>query len=139
MLTVAAAIIALGMFAQGHPCDAPTPATMTIASGAPHRLQLCAQLTDAPEAMLVTVDGQNFDLVPITPKSQPSAVGQVVYESGQFLQVPKGNHTLQVALYNRNALTGQMQLGTPMPIPLSFAAVDDTPKAAAPKILNIIK
>jgi len=134
-----ASIIALAAFAQAHPCDQSTPPTITLQSGAPHKVQFCSTLADAPEAMLSTVDATPFDLVPVTPKSQPSATGQVLYESGIFLQVGKGNHTLTLALYNRNALTGQLQLGDATPVPLSFAAVDDTPKAAAPKIIGIVK
>jgi len=140
MLTFAlASIIALASFAQAHPCEQATPPTITLQSGAPHKVQFCSPVSDAPEAMLATVDATPFDLVPVTARSQPSATGQVLYESGVFLQVAKGNHTLAVALYNRNALTGQLQLGDATPVPLSFAAVDDTPKAAAPKIIGIVK
>jgi hypothetical protein len=124
--------------AQTHPCDQPAPATVTIVSGAPHKVQLCLPQTAAAEAILAVIDATPFDLLPITAKTAPSTTGQVLYESGAFLQVAKGSHTLTVRAYNRNQLTGQMQLGDPSP-PFSFAAVDDTPVAAAPKVITIIR
>jgi hypothetical protein len=124
--------------AQTHPCDQPPPATVTIASNAPHKVQLCAQQSDAPEALLAVVDSQNYDLLPITERTGASATGLVLYETTLFLQVPRGSHTLTLRLYNRNVLTGQLQLGVAAG-PFPFVAADDTPPAAAPKFLGIIR
>ena len=125
--------------AQTHPCDQAAPATVTIVSGAPHKVQFCAKSTDNVEALLGVVDAQPFDLVPIVAKTPtPNATGLTLYESGAFVQVPKGQHTLTLRLYNKNQLTGQMQLGDTSP-PFGFIAVDDTPPAAAPKLMNVIK
>jgi hypothetical protein len=125
--------------AQTHPCDQAASATVLIQSGAPHKVQFCAKATDNVEALLGLVDSQPFDLVPITSKTPtPSATGLTLYESGPFVQVPKGQHTLTLRLYNKNAFTGQLQLGA-VSLPFAFSADDDTPPAEAPKILNIIR
>lgn len=123
---------------QTHPCDQAPPTTVTIASGAPYKVQFCS--ADSPEAMVGYVDGTAFDMVPVVARTAtPSTTGYTLYESNPFIQVVKGQHQLLVRLYNRNALTGQLQLGDAMPAPFAFTAVDDTPKAAAPKIMGIIK
>ena len=125
--------------AQTHPCDQPPPPTTTIASGAPHRVAFCARASDNIEAAVVRVDSQPFDLVPVTPTTQPNATGLRFYTTGNFLQVPRGAHTLTVALYNRNAVTGQLQLGPESSPPFTFAAVDDTPLPAAPDVKGIVR
>jgi hypothetical protein len=51
--------------AQTHPCDQAPAATVTIASGAPHKVQLCAQSSDNAEALLAVIDTTPFDLVPL--------------------------------------------------------------------------
>src|SRR5688572_16601143 len=80
--------------AQTHPCDqAPAPQS-TIQSGAPHRVQFCQAQSDQIEALIVTVDGKPFDLLPVTAKTPPSATGKVLYETQLFLQVDRGTHTL---------------------------------------------
>lgn len=125
--------------AQTHPCDQAAPATVTIQSGAPHKVQFCAKASDNVEAILGLVDAQPFDLVPIVAKTAtPSATGMTLYESAAFVQVPKGQHTLTVRLYNKNEFTGQNQLGAAS-APFVFTAADDTPAPAAPNILNVIK
>jgi hypothetical protein len=124
--------------AQTHPCDQSAPTTVTILSGAPHKVQMCLPQSANAEAVLAVVDAVPFDLVPIVARTGPSATGQVLYESGAFVQVSRGPHTLTLRAYNRNALTGQMQLGDPS-LPFDFSAVDDTPVPAAPKILNVIR
>ncbi len=125
-------------FAQSHPCDqAPTPQA-TIQSGAPHKIQFCAPQSDAVEAIVANVDGKPFDLLPVTAKTPPSATGKVLYETTLFLQVAKGTHTLAVAAYNRNAFTGQLQLGA-FTSPFPFAAADDTPPPSVPAILGVVR
>jgi hypothetical protein len=125
--------------AQTHPCDQAPAATVTIVSGAPHKVQFCAKSSDNVEALLGLVDTQPFDLVPLVAKTPtPNAAGLTLYESGAFVQVPKGQHTLTLRLYNKNELTGQMQLGEAS-APFGFTAVDDTPLPAAPKVLNVVK
>jgi hypothetical protein len=124
--------------AQTHPCDQAAPTTVTVLSGAPHKVQMCLPQSANAEAVLAVVDAVPFDLVPIVARTGPSATGQVLYESGAFVQVSRGQHTLTLRAYNRNALTGQMQLGEAS-APFNFTAVDDTPVPAAPKILNVIR
>jgi hypothetical protein len=99
---------------------------------------MCLPQSANAEAVLAVVDAVPFDLVPITARTGPSATGQALYESGAFVQVSRGQHTLTLRAYNRNALTGQMQLGEAS-APFNFSAVDDTPVPAAPKILNVIR
>jgi hypothetical protein len=122
--------------AQTHPCDQAQTPLPTIASGAPHRIQFCQLQSDQPEALIVVVDSQPFDLLPITAKTGPSATGKVLYETTLFLQVSKGTHVLTAATYNRNGLTGALQVGANSP-PFTFAAVDDTPKPGAPAVMGI--
>jgi hypothetical protein len=135
-----AALLAIPAVAHGqtHPCDQPPPPQSTIQSSSPHKVQFCLPQTDAPEAILAKVDGQPFDLVAVAAKTGPSTTGKVLYESAPFIQVPKGTHQLEVAAYNRNALTGTLQLGA-FSSPLAFAAVDDTPKPAAPEVKGVVK
>ncbi len=137
--TVSAAETPTASGGQTHPCDQAPAATVTIASGAPHKVQLCAKATDNVEALLALVDATAHDLVPLVARtSTPSATGLTLYESTPFVQVPRGQHTLTVRLYNKNELTGQMQLGDAS-APFAFAAVDDTPAPAAAKILGVVK
>lgn len=143
LLTYGVAIAALGVWAvtlraQTHPCDQPAPSTTTILGGAPHRVQFCLPQSDQPEALLATVDGVATDLVPVTAKTGPSATGQALYESGLFLQVPRGTHVLVLAAYNRDQVTGQLQLGTAS-APFTFAAVDDTPRPGAPTVKGVVR
>lgn len=135
---IALAIMIYGSLlnAQTHPCDQAAPATVTITSGAPYRVGVCSR--DNPEALLGIVDGVNHDLVPVVAKTAtPNALGETYYESNVFIQVGKGQHTLSVALYNRDS-SGQLQLGAAT-APFGFTAVDSIPPAAAPKIMNIVK
>lgn len=125
--------------AQTHPCDQPPAAQPTIQSGAPYRASFCALQSDKVEAALATVDSTAFDLLPLVLKTPtPSVSGKVLYETASFIQVPKGAHTLTIALYNKNTLTGLMQLGPASP-PFPFAADDDTPKPAAAEIKGVVK
>lgn len=124
--------------AQGHPCDAPAPGATTIAAALPHKLQFCALASEAIEALIVVLDGTPIDLVPITAKTQPSALGLTLYETTPFLQVARGAHVITAAAYNRNALTGQLQVGAASP-PFSFGAVDDTPIPTAPSIRGVAR
>ena len=123
--------------AQGHPCDLAITA-QTIQSGAPYRLQFCSPVTDNVEAIVGYVDGAAFDLVPIVVKTGPSATGAALYESAPFIQVARGNHVIAAATYNRNGLSGQLQVGTTS-APFSFSAVDDTPRPAAAAIKGVIR
>ena len=138
----AACIVALASstsFAQTHPCDQAPPPQVTISSGAPHRVQFCSPQSDMPEALVAKLNGaQIVDLVPVVAKTAPSATGKVLYESALFLQVSKGTYTLEIALYNKNSVTGEMQLGL-YSSPLSFAVVDETPRPSAPEIKNVVK
>lgn len=127
-----------GAAAQSHPCDTPGPATQTVAADLPHRLQWCSPAADALEALIAIIDGTPIDLLPVTAKTAPSAVGKVLYESPLFLQVPPGQHVLTAAVYNRDALTGQLQVGLPS-APFSFAAVRNTPKPEPPAILGVAR
>src|SRR5262245_50427721 len=124
--------------AQAHPCDQPFPQQQTIASGAPQKLTFCQPLAEKPEALVAWIDGKVFDLLPITAKSAPNALGLVLYETQLFFQVAKGTHTLEAATYNRNAVTGQLQFGA-RSSPFSFGAEDDTPKPSAPLIVGVTR
>lgn len=125
--------------AQTHPCDQPPATNVTILSGAPHKLQFCVPQSDNVEAIIGFVDNAAFDLVAVTVKTAtPNASGLILLESAPFIQVPKGSHQVYAKAYNKNQLTGQLQVGAAS-IPLPFAAVDETPTAAAPKLLNVIK
>jgi hypothetical protein len=130
--------VASGVSAQTHPCDQPPPVSTTIASGAPHKVQFCLPQSDQPEALLARVDTVATDLVPVTAKTGPSVTGLVLYESAVFLQVSRGSHVLTIAAYNRNQLTGQLQLGAAS-APFPFDAVDDTPLPTAPAIKGLVK
>jgi len=125
--------------AQTHPCDVQAPSAQTIASGAPHRAAFCAPAADTPEAAIAWIDGQAVDLIPVTATSAPSATGDVLYETTtRFLQVARGLHVLEMAIYNRNALTGTLQVGAKS-APFSFAAVDETPLPTAPAITGVTR
>ncbi len=135
-LVVLAPAIAAG---QTHPCDENPPPQATIQSGAPHVVQFCGRQADNPEAMVALLDGTPFDLLPIVARTGPSTTGLVLYESGpSFIQVPKGSHTISVALYNRNVSTGQLQVG-PFSDPLAFSAADEALPPVAPIKLRILK
>ena len=123
---------------QTHPCDQAAPAQVTIQAGAPHKVQFCSPASDNVEAIVGYVDGTAFDMVSITAKTAPNAIGKVLYESAAFIQVPKGAHTLTVRAYNRDGLSGNLQLGAES-APLSFAAADSTPPASAPSIMGVVK
>lgn len=132
-VTPTARILAAG---QTHPCDQAVPTTVTITSGAPYRVGFCS--ANHPEALLGILDNVNYDLVPVVAKTAtPNALGETYYESNVFIQVAKGQHSLVLRLYNRDA-SGQLQLGVAS-APFGFTAVDDIPPAAAPKILGIVK
>jgi hypothetical protein len=122
--------------AQTHPCDQQTTSTQVIQSGAPHKVTWCSPASDNLQALVVYVDGQAYDLLAVTPLTAPSASGMVQYESPLFLQVSRGEHTLEAATYNRNQLSGQLQLG-PKSGPFVFAAVDVTPLTTAPVIKGV--
>lgn len=82
------------------------------------------------------LDGAPIDLIAITAKSPASTTGLILFETTVFIQVARGTHNVTLATYNRNAITGASQLGPPS-APFIFAAVDDTPVAAAPLIKGI--
>jgi hypothetical protein len=139
IIALALALLAVTAFAQTHPCDQPPVATITLLSGAPHKLQFCVPQSDNVEAVIGFVDTTAFDLVAVTVRTAtPNAGGLILLESAPFIQVPKGQHQVYAKAYNRNALTGELQVGAAS-LPLPFAAVDDTPPAAAPKLMNVIK
>jgi hypothetical protein len=125
--------------AQTHPCDEPTSSVQTIAAGAPHAVTLCEDQAANIEAVIVWIDGQAVDLQPIAAKSAANAAGLVLYETTQrFVQVAKGLHVVEAAAYNRNKLTGNLQVGAKSD-PFSFAADDPTPVPAAPVIKGITR
>ena len=136
--------LVLGGGGQTHPCDQPPPATVTIASGSPHKAQFCQPQSDNAEAVLGILDAgtpnaANFDLVSVTLKTPtPNVAGLVMFETAAFIQVPKGSHTLTLRAYNKNQATGQSQLGAASD-PFPFGAVDETPVPAAPKTKNVVK
>ncbi len=138
VLLLAVCLLAGQSDAQTHPCDQPAPTNATIQSGAPYKAQFCSKQADKIEAVVGFVDGQAFDLLPVTAKTGPSATGLILYESPPFIQVAKGAHVLEVATYNRNLFTGQLQLGPKSP-GFPFAADDDTPISAAPAIKGVAK
>jgi hypothetical protein len=61
-----------------------------------------------------------------------------LYEGPKELSFPKGSYLIEVAVYNRPYAGGPTQLSAKSS-PLSLAAVDDNPPAAAPKILGVVK
>jgi hypothetical protein len=124
------------LVAQTHPCDQQAPSTQTIQSGAPRFISFCSLATDNVEAAVAYVDGQAYDLLPVTAKTAPSASGYVQYETGTFLQVSRGDHVLEAAAYNRQQLTGLLQLGAKSP-PVFFVAVDLTPLPGPPARLIV--
>lgn len=139
MQTVFLLLLMTAVGAQTHPCDQTPVATITILSGAPHKLQFCVLQSDNVEALVGFVDTTAFDLVAVTVRTAtPNAGGLILMESAPFIQVPKGQHQVYAKAYNRNALTGQLQFGEAS-LPLPFSAVDDTPMAAAPKLMNVLK
>lgn len=131
-------ILEYSVDAQSHPCDQPAPATVTIQSGAPHKVQFCSPANDGVEAVLANVDSVPTDLVPVVAKTAASATGLVLFETTLFLQVSRGAHTLTVASYNTNALTGALQLG-PASSPFAFTAVDDTPLPIPPSLRGVVR
>jgi hypothetical protein len=98
----------------------------------------CQPAADNIEALVVYLDGKAFDLLPISALTGPNAGGWVQYETALFLQVARGDHILEVAAYNRDILTKQLQVGLKTP-PFLFAAVDNTPLPSAPVIKRISK
>jgi hypothetical protein len=124
--------------AQIHPCDQAAPASQTIQSGSPYRLQFCSPIADGIEAIVGYVDNLAFDLVPVVVVTGPNASGLAWYESAPFIQVARGSHVLSARVYNRNGLTGLLQLG-PVSSPFSFSAVDDTPVPAAAVIKGVVR
>ena len=128
-----------GLQAQAHPCDVPQAPDQTIASGAPHRVEFCSLQTDQVEAAVAYVDGVAFDLLPVQALSQPNVGGYVLYITPTpFMQVGRGTHTLQVAAYNRDALTDALQLGA-RSAPFPFGAVDPTPLPTAPVVKRVLR
>ncbi len=125
-------------YTQSHPCEQAPPATVTIQSGAPHRVTWCSPLADHIEALVAFVDGTPTEINTVTAKTQASAAGLVLYESPLFLQVAKGAHILRVAAYNRNQFTGQLQLGA-QSANFPFDAVEDTPPPTAPAIKGVTR
>lgn len=121
-----------------HPCDAPMPTNQTIASGAPHKVQFCSLQSEQIEALVAYVDGVAFDLLPVTAVGAPSATGYVLYDSPSFLQVLRGAHTIEVAVYNRDALTDALQMGE-RSAPFAFGAVDPTPRPSAPQVKRVTR
>ncbi len=119
-----------------HPCDQPSPTSVTIQSGAPHKILWCSQASENIEAFVAYVDGQVFDLLPVIARTGPNAGGWVQYETSLFLQVTRGDHVLEAATYNRDLLTKQLQVGLKSP-PFFFAAVDTTPLTTAPVIKGV--
>jgi hypothetical protein len=133
-----ALVAAVEASAQTHPCDITAPSAQTIASAAPHRALFCQPGSENAEAVIAWVDGQAVDLLPVTAKSAPSTSGLVLYETSLFIQVARGLHVLELSTYNRNALTGQLQVGAKS-APFSFAAVDETPLPTAPAIKGVTR
>lgn len=123
--------LALVLLAQSHPCEQPAASAQTIPVGVPQKLQLCQPVSDNAEAVIVVVDETVIDLLPVTAVTGPSVTGLAVYETGLFLSVGPGAHSLRAATYNRNKATGLLQVG-PQSAPLPFVVVDETPLPAAP-------
>lgn len=124
--------------AQSHPCDQAAPVSQTIPAGVPHKLTFCQPSTDRAEAVIVMVDAQVFDLLPVTALTQPSATGLVLYETALFLNVESGQHQLVAATYNLNQATGARQVGPASP-PFSFAALAETPLPSVPVIKGVAR
>jgi hypothetical protein len=122
--------------AQEHPCDTNPSVAVTIQSGASYKVGFCTAASDNITAARGFVDGVVFDNLAVTAVSAPSASGQVLYETSAFVRVAKGTHVLEVASYNRNKLTGAVQLGAKS-APFSFSAEDDTPPPGAPAVKGL--
>jgi len=134
---IAAAAAGGTVRAQTHPCDQAVAQDPVIASGAPHKAAFCSPQADLIEAAIAYVDGVAVDLLAVTPKTGPSATGQILYETPLFIQVARGAHLLEMATYNRNTFTGQLQMG-PRSAPFRFSA-DDSPIPAVPSVKGITR
>jgi len=122
--------------AQTHPCDQAAPTGTVIQSGAPHKVAFCSPSTDNVQAVVIYVDGQAYDLIAIVPLTAPSGSGFILYETPPLVQVARGDHEVRAATYNRNQLTGQLQVG-PQSAPFVFGAVDPTPLTAPPVLKGV--
>lgn len=120
-------LLASAASAQTHPCDTAPPASQSITVNVPHKAQFCSPETDKVEAAIAYVDGVASALMPVTAVGVKSTVsGKVLYETPLFLTSSnRGNHTLTVAAYNRDA-AGVSQAGPQSP-PFAFAVVDEFP------------
>lgn len=118
-------------FAQAHPCDAAPPSSQSIPQNTPHKVVFCSPASDNVEAAVAYVDGVASALMPVTVKAAQSTVsGKVLYETPVFLSTSnRGNHTLTVAAYNRDA-AGVSQAGPQSP-PFAFAVVAEAPLAVS--------
>lgn len=124
--------------AQTHPCDTPLWSDQVLTSGAPYKVQFCHPQSERAEAALGTVNGIAFDLLPVTAISSMNATGYVLYETTSFIQVPKGTHQFYIQVYNKNVLTGALQLGA-LAGPFVFGADDPTPPPSAPKPVRLVR
>jgi hypothetical protein len=134
---IAAAAVGGTVQAQTHPCDQTIAPDPVIASAAPHKAAFCQPQTDLIEAAIAYVDGVAVDLLAVTPKTGPSATGMVLYETPLFIQVSRGAHILEMASYNRNTFTGELQMGS-RSVPFPFSA-DDSPVPAGPTVKGILR
>jgi len=135
ILAAAASAATVRVQAQTHPCDQATVQNPTINSGAPHKAAFCQPQADLIEAAVAYVDTVAVDLLAVTAKTPPSATGKILYETPVFIQVSRGAHLLEMASYNRNTFTGQLQLG-PRSSPFPFTA-DDSPVPVVPDVKGI--
>jgi hypothetical protein len=132
-------LFAVPATAQTHPCDQPAQTSATVSSSGAYKVQFCAKPSDQLEAFVVYVNGGvAADLRPLTMVTAANVAGYALYEGPKELSFPRGTYLVEVAVYNRPFSGGPTQLSAKSS-PLSLAAVDDNPPAAAPKILGVIK
>jgi hypothetical protein len=121
-----------------HPCDQVAPTTLTVQSSGTYKVQFCAKPSDQPEAFTVYTNTVASDLRPLTLVVAANALGNALYEGPQELRFPRGTYQVELSLWNRQYAGGPTQEGAKS-APLSLTGVDDTPPAAAPVIMGIIR
>ena len=124
---------------QVHPCDTTTPTSGVVVVGTSYKVQFCAKPAEAPEAFTVYLNGVASELRPLTLISNTSASGYALYEGPRELSFPRGTHTLEVTVWNKQFQPNGPSQESPRSNPLALTAVDNLPRPTAPKLLGVVK
>lgn len=127
LTSVLVALVALALPTPSHAqsqCDQPPQTTATVAPGSA-TLEACQGDTTPPQGWLLTIDGVDYDLGPLSPQG-PSAGGLFLYTLPLNLPSP-GTYYVSSAAYNVDSTGTRLIARAPSPIAVTVQTTPPPP------------